>query len=139
MHSRDAENTFYLKLLGFRPYWYGGPKDDGQVEWVSLQVPEGTDWVEYMLGGGASPDAQQLGVLNHVSLGVAKIESAGQQLEANGMSDPSKRKIQMGRDGKMQLNVFDPDLSRIEFMEFQPREKPCCSEFTAKSPSGDAE
>ena len=137
--SREAEDTFYVKLLGFRPYWYGGPKDDGPVAWVSQQVPDGTDWIEYMLGGGPDPSARELGGKNHVSLGVDKIESAGQQLEANGMDDPTKRKIQMGRDGKMQLNVFDPDLTRVEFMEFQPRQKACCSEPTAKHPTGDAE
>jgi len=41
----------------------------------------------------------------------------------------------MGRDGKRQLNVFDPDLTRIELMEFKPAEKPCCSDFTAPHPS----
>lgn len=138
VQDRDAENTFYLKLLGFRPYWYGGMQE-GRTDWVSLQVPEGTDWVEYMLGAKPDADAKQLGVLNHVSLGVKDIDDATKQLIANGWSDPQTRKSQMGKDGKMQLNVFDPDQSRVEFMEFQPRQKPCCSEFTAKSPTGDAE
>lgn len=138
VHDRDAENTFYLKLLGFRPYWYGGMQE-GRIDWVSLQVPEGTDWVEYMLGAKPDADARQLGVLNHVSLGVKEIDDATKQLIANGWADPQTRKSQMGKDGKMQLNVFDPDQTRVEFMEFQPRQKPCCSEFTAKSPTGDAE
>ena len=138
VHSRDAENAFYLTLLGFRPYWYGGMVE-GRVDWVSLQVPEGTDWVEYMLGGKPDDSARQLGVLNHVSLGVKDIDDATRQLIANGWADPQTRKSQMGKDGKMQLNVFDPDLSRVEFMEFQPRQKPCCSEFTAGSPTGDTE
>ena len=138
VHSREAEDAFYLKLLGFRPYWYGGMVE-GRTDWVSLQVPEGSDWVEYMLGAGAEPSARQLGGMNHVSLGEKDIEDATRQLTANGWTDPQTRKTQMGRDGKMQLNVFDPDQSRVEFMEFQPRQKPCCSEFTAKSPTGDAE
>ena len=41
------------------------------------------------------------------------------QLIANGMTDPNQRKSQIGKDGKWQLNVFDPDLSRVEFMEFK--------------------
>jgi len=138
VNSRDAEDTFYLKLLGFRPYWYGGMQD-GRTDWVSLQVPEGTDWVEYMLGAKPDADARQLGVLNHVSLGVKDIDDATKQLIANGWTDPQTRKSQMGKDGKMQLNVFDPDQSRVEFMEFQPRQKPCCSEFTSKGPTGDTE
>ncbi len=138
VHSRDAEDAFYLKLLGFRPYWYGGMQE-GRTDWVSLQVPEGTDWVEYMLGAKPDADARQLGVLNHLSLGVKEIDDATRQLIANGWADPQTRKSQLGKDGKMQLNVFDPDQSRVEFMEFQPRQKPCCSEFTAKSPTGDTE
>jgi hypothetical protein len=35
----------------------------------------------------------------------------------------------------VQLNLYDPDLTRVEMMEFQPAEKPCCSEFTAKHPT----
>ncbi len=138
VHSRDAEDAFYRQMLGFRPYWYGGMQE-GRTDWVSLQVPEGTDWVEYMLGAKPDANARQLGVLNHVSLGVKVIDSATQQLIANGWTDPQTRKSQMGKDGKMQLNVFDPDQSRVEFMEFQPRQKPCCSEFTAKSPTGDTD
>ncbi len=139
VRSAAAEDAFYREVLGFRPYWHGGPKDDGRVEWSSLQVPEGTDWIEYMLAYSPSDGQRQLGVLNHVSLGVKDINDATVQLTANGWTDASTRKVQMGRDGKMQLNVFDPDQSRVEFMEFQPRTKPCCSAFTAASPTGDAE
>ncbi len=138
VESRDAEDKFYKDLLGFRPYWYGGMVE-GRTDWVSQQVPDGTDWIEYMLGGKPDDSARQLGVLNHVSLGEKDIDDATKQLIANGWTDPQTRKVQMGKDGKMQLNVFDPDMSRVEFMEFQPREKPCCSEFTAKSPTGDTE
>ena len=41
----------------------------------------------------------------------------------------------IGRDGKWQYNLFDPDGTRAETMEFQPVVKPCCSEFTASSPT----
>ena len=33
----------------------------------------------------------------------------------------------IGRDGKWQLNLYDPDLTRVELMEFKPVRKPCCS------------
>jgi hypothetical protein len=41
---------------------------------------------------------------------------------------------QLGKDGKWQFNLFDPDDTRVELMEFSPVEKPCCSEFTAANP-----
>ena len=53
VHSREAEDKFYRELLGFRPYWYGGMQDD-KIDWVSQQVPDGHDWVEYMMTSGPS-------------------------------------------------------------------------------------
>jgi hypothetical protein len=41
----------------------------------------------------------------------------------------------MGRDGKWQYNLWDPDDVRVELMEYSASEKPCCSEFTAISPT----
>ena len=133
VRSRDAENKFYLELLGFRPYWHGG-MDPAKTDWVSLQVPEGTDWIEYMLQGGEHPGQRELGVLDHTSLGTEHMPEVTAQLIANGMTDPNQRKAQIGKDGKWQLNVFDPDQSRVEFMEFKPVQAACCSEFTAKHP-----
>jgi hypothetical protein len=40
----------------------------------------------------------------------------------------------MGRDGKWQLNIYDPDFTRVELMEFTPAQKPCCSEFQGPHP-----
>ena len=138
VRSAATEDGFYRTLLGFRPYWHGGMKDDGAVAWSSLQVPEGTDWIEYMLEYRPGLDARFLGVLNHVSLGVADIHEADRQLIANGWTDASTRKSQIGRDGKWQLNVFDPDQSRVEFMEFKPVREPCCSPFTGPQPTEQA-
>jgi hypothetical protein len=33
----------------------------------------------------------------------------------------------IGRDGKWQLNLYDPDLTRAELMEPKPVQTPCCS------------
>jgi hypothetical protein len=59
------------------------------------------------------------------------------KLESHGWTPSATEHSQIGRDGKLQLNVFDPDLTRIELMEFRPVDKPCCSEFTAPHPSED--
>jgi hypothetical protein len=46
------------------------------------------------------------------------------------------RRSQIGiKNGKWQLNVYDPDLTRLELMEFKPLRKPCCSDFTGPHPS----
>lgn len=137
VRDRAVENRFFLTLLGFRPYWYGGTSPE-KVSWVSLQVPEGSDWIEYMLDFDPAHDTlRQLGGMDHVSLGVARITDVTDKLIANGWVDAATRKAQIGRDGKWQLNVFDPDQSRVEFMEFRPVQQPCCSVPTATPPQPD--
>lgn len=129
--DRATEDKFYQELLGFRPYWHGGMKDD-ETSWVSLQVPDGSDWLEYMLYDPAGKDKHFRGVMNHIALGVTDIQAAKAQLVKNGAKLTEEPKL--GRDGKWQLNVYDPDDTRVEFMEFAPKEKPCCSDFTAPHP-----
>jgi catechol 2,3-dioxygenase-like lactoylglutathione lyase family enzyme len=132
---KDAavEDRFYKDLLGFRLYWHGGMQE-GKTDWVSQQVPDGTDWLEYMLYD-TTPSAQQLGVLNHFSLGTAHMNDVVAALARNKCEGPNCAKTQMGKDGKVQLNLFDPDLTRVEYMEFQPSGTPCCSPILGKPPT----
>ena len=129
--DRGAMDKFYRDVLGFHLYWQGGMKDD-RVDWVSMQVPDGTDWIEYMLNIPDNADKHLLGVMNHIALGVPSVREAAEQLKKNGMKLTEEPKI--GRDGKWQLNLYDPDDTRVELMEFTPVEKPCCSEFTGTHP-----
>jgi catechol 2,3-dioxygenase-like lactoylglutathione lyase family enzyme len=134
VQSRDAEDKFYREILGFRPNWYGGRSED-RPDWVSIQVPDGTDWVEYMLNIPATASLKQIGVQDHFSLGVAQMKTAIDQLAQNGCKSTDCGKSQMGRDGKVQMNLYDPDLTRVEFMEFKPSGTICCSQFLGKMPN----
>ena len=134
VHDRAAEDHFYKDILGFHLYWQGGMHGD-QTDWVAMQVPDGTDWLEYMLNVKANPDQHTVGVMNHISLGVRDMKAAQAELEAHGWKPHGDEHAQMGKDGKWQLNLFDPDQTRIELMEFTPSEKPCCSEFQGRHPS----
>jgi catechol 2,3-dioxygenase-like lactoylglutathione lyase family enzyme len=129
--DRDAMDKFYKDILGFHVYWHGGMKDD-QTNWVDMQVPDGTDWIEYMLGVPENADKHTLGVMNHIALGVPDVKAAASQLEKAGVKLKESPKI--GRDGKWQLNLYDPDETRVELMELKPVEKPCCSEYTGTHP-----
>src|SRR5258707_6293904 len=62
-----AENHFYVDVLGFRLYWYGGMKDDG-VDWYELQVPDGDNWIEDKLKGPPTADHKQPGGQKHFSV-----------------------------------------------------------------------
>ncbi len=142
IHSREKEDTFYRALLDFRPYWYGGMQDT-KIDWVSQQVPDGHDWLEYMVAGDngtgipANMTQRTLGVLDHFSLGENSVDDALKTLKEggrlNGVRGDSSTKI--GRDGKGQLNLYDPDGTRVEMMNLHATEKPCCSPFTADDPA----
>jgi catechol 2,3-dioxygenase-like lactoylglutathione lyase family enzyme len=131
VHDRAAEDKFYKDILGFHVYWHGGMKE-GEDNWVDMQVPDGTDWIEYMLKVPENATHKQLGVMNHIALGVPDIHAAQQQLIKNGWKGTEEPKI--GRDGKWQLNLYDPDETRVEMMEFKPTNEPCCSPYTGPHP-----
>ena len=139
VHDRAREDKFYRDLLGFRPYWFGG-MHEGQIDWVSQQVPNGHDWLEYMMTPGTSGipagmTQQHLGVMDHFSIGEVSVPEAYKVLQAgNRLAGRHDAAPKIGKDGKYQFNLYDPDGIRIELMNFQPTEKPCCSPFTAASP-----
>ena len=140
VHDRVLEDAFYRTVLGFRPYWFGGMQDD-KPSWVSQQVPDGSDWLEYMLVG--TPEARgipatmtqaNLGVLNHFSLGVPDTRLAYTLLWKDDRLAGQANTPKIGRDAKWQLNLIDPDGTRAEIMEFHAIGEPCCSPFTAPDP-----
>jgi len=142
VHSREAEDKFYRDLLGFKPYWYGGMTDE-KIDWVSQQVPDGRDWLEYMVAGGpgtgipSTMSQQSLGVLDHFAVGEHSVPDTYRKLVAdnrlgNGRYDKAPK---IGKDGKYQFNMYDPDGIRAELMNFKATEKPCCSPFTADDPA----
>jgi catechol 2,3-dioxygenase-like lactoylglutathione lyase family enzyme len=136
VRDREAEDAFYKDILGFHVYWHGGMQP-GRTDWCAMQVPDGTDWVEYMLNVPAQPERRQAGVMNHISLGVENMQQAAKTLESHGWQPHGAEVAKIGRDGKWQLNLFDPDLTRVELMEFRPMEKPCCSDFQGPHPGPD--
>ncbi|MGO9640248.1 MAG: VOC family protein [Candidatus Acidiferrales bacterium] len=124
VRDRAAEDHFYADVLGFHLYWYGG-RNDTVADWVDMQVPDGADWLEYMLNMPLTPSPHELGVQNHVSLGVQDGDATEALLRAHGWDGAQHDTI--GRDGKWQLGLYDPDGTRIELMELKQRRPPCCS------------
>jgi catechol 2,3-dioxygenase-like lactoylglutathione lyase family enzyme len=134
VRDRRALDAFYKDILGFRLYWQGGAKP-GDVDWVMMQVPDGTDWIEYMLNLPLRPVATQLGSANHIAPGVVHVADLQRQLERRGWKSPSQGDPKvLGVDGKLQLDLHDPDGTRIEFMEFLPIKAPCCAPYTGRQP-----
>lgn len=114
--SAVAANRFYADILGFSEIWRGGATDS-VVSWLNMRVPEGTDYLEYMLVSGPV-SRQQLGSLHHIALMVLDMQQAvdmlGTRSLENGYPVAAPR---IGRNNRWQLNLFDPDGTRIELME----------------------
>ncbi len=113
----DPAMKFYRDVLGFQETWRGGgsPK---QLSWVNMRVPDGEDYLEFMLYD-KPPTAEQRGTKNHICLMVPDIEKAVQILEARpARKDYTKTiEIKTGVNRKRQANLFDPDGTRVELME----------------------
>jgi len=127
VRDRAAADHFYKDILGFQSIWYGGMTDD-RADWVDMRVPEGTDWLEYMLNV-RDPSPRTLGVMHHFALGVPDIHAAYKEIMSRGYKAEEPK---IGRDGKWQLNLYDPDYTRAELMEPKPVRKPCCSMFVGQ-------
>jgi catechol 2,3-dioxygenase-like lactoylglutathione lyase family enzyme len=122
VQDRAAADRFYRDILGFKDIWHGGMKDD-RTDWVDMRVPDGTDWLEYMLNVH-DPDPHTLGVMHHMALGVPSVKAGYETVEKRGLNP---KPPQIGRDGKWQLNLYDPNFTRVELMEPKPVQTPCCS------------
>ena len=128
--DHENEDRFYRGLLGFRMYWRGGFKD-ADMDWEELQVPDGSEWIEYMLNIPANADQKERGVQNHFALGVLEMKSCFSRLRAHGLKMSNDDNPEIGRDGKWSFDIYDPDGTRIEFMEFKPAQQPCCHPYEA--------
>ena len=45
----DAATKFYNGILGFKEFWRGSAATSKTLSWVNMRVPDGTDYVEFML------------------------------------------------------------------------------------------
>ena len=113
----EAADKFYKEILGFSEIWRGG-RTDAVTDWINMRVPDGTDYLEYMLVTG-KVDRQRLGTLHHVALLVPDIQKALEtaRARASGLPAATVRSPNVGRNNRWQLNLFDPDGSRAELME----------------------
>lgn len=116
--SLQQSLRFYEGILGFHEFWRGSA--NGRIlSWVNLQVPNGQDYVEFMLHGRSQPSLTQLGGMEHFCLEVPDVRKAVAQLESRPAFKTYGRKItvHLGHNHKWQANIFDPDGTRIELME----------------------
>lgn len=118
VESLDRANAFYGDLLGFREFWRGNSATSKTLSWTNMRVPNGTDYIEFMLYSGPRA-TQDTGTKNHISLTVPDAAAALETLESRAAKAGYSRemKIQTGVNRKRQINLYDPDGTRVELME----------------------
>jgi catechol 2,3-dioxygenase-like lactoylglutathione lyase family enzyme len=117
----DKSLGFYEGVLGFHETWRGS-SNGKELSWVNLQVPDGKDYIELML---YNKTPSGFGTKNHVSLLVPDVQKAITELESrpaykNYLTYGRPLEMQVGKNGKRQVNLYDPDGTRVELMEAQP-------------------
>lgn len=108
---------FYEDILGFREIWRGA-KNPKTLSWVNLQVPDGQDYIEFMLYD-KYPSMDRVHTLQHICLEVPDVAKAAEILKTRPLPAGSKpmSEIATGVNGKRQINCYDPDGTRVEIME----------------------
>jgi lactoylglutathione lyase len=115
----DVAMKFYGDILGCTVVRKGS--GNGKVlSWVNLKVPDGTDWVEFMLYS-LPPPLTKIGVNHHFCLVVPDAGKAAQILGARPLPKGAVLlpQVSVGTDHKRKIQGYDPDGTRIEFMEPQ--------------------
>jgi lactoylglutathione lyase len=114
----NAEKTMeFYRMLGFTETWRGG-SNPNELSWINMKVPDGDDYVELMLYHPPF-DPKGFGTKNHLSLVVPDIQRAVAELQLRAAYKEYAKplNIQVGRNGKRQVNLYDPDGTRVELME----------------------
>jgi catechol 2,3-dioxygenase-like lactoylglutathione lyase family enzyme len=114
----DAATAFYNGVLGFQEFWRGASANSPTLSWVNMRVPDGTDYLEFMLYDHI-PAPEARGTAHHLCLMVPDAEKAlatlASRTAANGYTRPLT--VRTGINRKRQINLFDPDGTRVELME----------------------
>ena len=109
--------NFYHGILGFNEFWRGSSSGQS-LSWINMRVPDGQDYLEFMLYD-TKPEPLARGTKNHLSLTVPDCEKAVEILKSRPAFKNYSRTLQVnvGKNRKRQVNIYDPDGSRVELME----------------------
>ena len=108
-------DAFYQDKLGFKPYWIGSR--DGDPLYVHMDIPGlKQNFFEYLVQYG-EVDRDRLGSTHHICLRVDDIDSALEKAHQRGLPRTEQHAAKVGMVKHWLANLFDPDGTRIEFME----------------------
>jgi len=115
--SLDRSMKFYGGILGFKEFWRGSASGK-TLSWVDMRVPDGQDYVEFMLYADL-PAKDKRGGAHHFCLTTPDIAKSVSALESRPAFKVYGKQIEIkvGHNRQRQANLFDPDGTRIELME----------------------
>jgi catechol 2,3-dioxygenase-like lactoylglutathione lyase family enzyme len=108
---------FYSGILDAKEFWRGA-NNPKELSWVNLKLPDSNDYIEFMLYSELPPPDKR-GKQHHLCLEVPDVEKAKATLEqrAARINYAKPLEIATGVNRKRQLNLWDPDGTRVELME----------------------
>ncbi len=112
-HHPEAALAFYKDKLGFVEVWPFASGGGASTQW-NLKMPGANgDYLELMVLPG-NPTRAQFGGLQHLCLEIPEVQAANRVVNERG-GKASKPAI--GKTRRWLFNAYDPDGSRIEFIE----------------------
>ncbi|MCX6613421.1 MAG: VOC family protein, partial [Acidobacteria bacterium] len=113
----EPQLKFYRDILGFEETWRGS-RDGKVLNWVNLKVPDGDDYLEFMLYD-EKPAPTARGTQHHICLEGADIDKSLADLKSRPAAKNYTKplEIRTGINRRRQLNLYDPDGTRTELME----------------------
>jgi catechol 2,3-dioxygenase-like lactoylglutathione lyase family enzyme len=115
--SSQKSIAFYGNILGFHEFWRGS-SNGKELSWIDMHVPDGDDYVEFMLYRDLPPPGER-GGKEHVSLSVPYLVRSISLLQGRPTFKTYGKPLDahIGVNGQRQVNLFDPDGTRVELME----------------------
>jgi lactoylglutathione lyase len=134
----DAGLAFYRGILGGAETWRGGANPN-VLTWVNVKLPEGGDYLEFILYA-ALPAPSKRGGTHHLCLEVPDVEKTRVTLveRAARLGYTREIEIKTGINRRRQINLFDPDGTRVEVMEPNTVDGRPVPSSTARPPSSRA-
>ncbi len=113
----DKALSFYVEILGFREVWRSGLTSEG-VELVRLQVPEGGECIELIVGHN-EPSWEESCSMHHISLSVSDIDAVKALLDSRTLPQGchGTGQIVVGHDNRRYMDYFNVDGTRIQIVE----------------------
>jgi catechol 2,3-dioxygenase-like lactoylglutathione lyase family enzyme len=113
----EKSTAFYRGVLGFEEFWRGSSSPN-VLSWVNMRLPDGPDYIEFMLYDQLPPPEER-GGKHHASLWITDAAQTLAELRrrAAKIGYDGEIRIQTGVNRKRQINLYDPDGTRIELME----------------------